>query len=61
MDGSPEFEKFLNEFQELVTKIKNENPYSMFFTGDFNGHSQQWWTGGNSTPEGIKIEDFFFL
>ena len=29
----------------------------MFFTGDFNGHSQLWWPGGDSTPEGTRIED----
>ena len=29
----------------------------MFFTGDFNGHSQLWSTGGDSTPEGDRIED----
>ena len=29
----------------------------MFFTGDFNGHSQLWWQGGDSTPEGNSIED----
>ena len=44
--GSPEFETFLHNFQDLYTKIKSENPYSMFFTGDFNGHSQLWWPGG---------------
>ena len=29
----------------------------MFFTGDFNGHSQLWWQGGDSTAEGNKIEE----
>ena len=29
----------------------------MFFTGDFNGHTQLWWEGGDSTPAGISIED----
>ena len=38
--GSTGFDEFLNNFQDLFTKIKSENPYSMFFTGDFNGHSQ---------------------
>ena len=31
----------------------------MFFTGDFNGHSQQWWTDGDSNPEGNDMEDLF--
>ena len=29
----------------------------MFFTGDFNGHSQLWWQYGDSTTEGNLIED----
>ena len=56
-NASPEFETFLKNFEDLYEKIKNENPYSMFFTGDFNGHSQLWWPGGNSTPEGLRIEE----
>ena len=57
VSGSAEFENFLKDFECLYEKIKGENPYSMFFTGDFNGHSQLWWQGGNSTAEGIKIEE----
>ena len=43
--GSPEFETFLQNFQDLYNKIKSENPHSMFFTGVFNDHSQLWWSG----------------
>ena len=39
---SPEFKVFLSNFTNLYSKIKNENPYASFFTGDFNGHSQFW-------------------
>ena len=31
----------------------------MFFTGDFNAHSQLWWTNGDTTPEGQDIGDLF--
>ena len=31
LDGSIEFQTFLNNFENLVTKIRNENPFSMFF------------------------------
>ena len=31
----------------------------MFFTGDFTAHSQMWWSEGNTTPEGVVIEDLF--
>ena len=29
----------------------------MFFTGDFNAHSQTWWPEGNTSNEGIAIEN----
>ena len=38
--NSPEFETFLLDFRNLHSKIQAENPFAMFFTGDFNGHSQ---------------------
>ena len=31
----------------------------MFFTGDFNAHSQLWWPGGGTPHEGTKIDDLF--
>ena len=35
---------FLSD-KNIQHKIKTENPNaSFFFTGDFNGHSQFWWT-----------------
>ena len=54
--GSPEFEMFLKDLENLYTKIKYENPYVMFFTGDFNAHSQNWWPDGNTNNEGIAID-----
>ena len=35
----PEFQDFLSNFENLHSKIKTENPFAMFFTGDFNAHS----------------------
>ena len=55
--GSPEIERFLNDLENLYTKVKYENPYAMFFTGDFNAHSQNWWLEGNTNNEGIAIEN----
>ena len=55
--GSPEFERFLKDRENLYTKIKYENPYVMFFTGDFNAHSQNWWPDGNTNNEGIAIDN----
>ena len=28
-----------------------------FVTGDFNGHSQFWWSDGDTTAEGSEIEN----
>ena len=53
---SPEFNVSLSNFTNLFSKIKNENPYASFFTGDFNGHSQFWCPDGDTTAEGREIE-----
>ena len=42
-NGTAEFEDFLTNFKNLHATIKDEDPHAMFFTGDFNGHSQLWW------------------
>ena len=57
--NTPEFQDFLLNFKTLYSKIKAENPFAIFFTGDFNGHSQLWWPGGDTNPEGREIEDLF--
>ena len=56
---SPEFQVFLSNFENLYLKIKAENPFATFFTGDFNAHSKLWWSDGVTTPEGRQIEDLF--
>ena len=35
-------------------------PYVILFTGDFNGHCQTWWPGGDSYSEGEAIYDLAF-
>ena len=47
----------MSNFRNLYAKIKTENPFTVFFTGDVNAHSQFWWPGGDTTPEGMEIED----
>ena len=54
--NSPNFQAFLSNFRNLYTKIKAENPFVTFFTGDFNAHSQYWWPDGDTTPECSGIE-----
>ena len=51
----PEFEKFTSNFEILVKNIRLENP-----SGDFNGHSESWWSGGDSNKEGLELENTFF-
>ena len=46
----------MSNFRGLHAKIKAENPFTTFITGDFNAHSQFWWPDGDSTPEGTEIE-----
>ena len=36
-----------------------ENPLAMFFTGDFNAHSQLWWPSGDTTHKGTEIDELF--
>ena len=55
--NSPEFRDFLSNFEIFYSNIKTENPFAVFFTGDFNAHSQFWWPDGDTTPEGTEIEE----
>ena len=57
--NTPEFDKFLENLENLYLKIKNENPFAMFLTGDFNAHSQAWYSGGDTNAEGILLDDLF--
>ena len=54
---SPEFQAFLTNFENLYSNIKTENPFAIFFTGDFNAYSQFWWPDGDTAPEGTEIEE----
>ena len=49
--NSLEFQAFLSNFEDLYLKIKDENPFATFFTGDYNAHSQFWWPDGDTTLE----------
>ena len=56
---SPAFVDFIQNLKHLHSQISSENPYAMFFAGDFNAHSKLWWSGGDTTPEGQELEDLF--
>ena len=55
--NSPNFQAFLSNFRNLYAKIKAENPFTVFFTGDFNAHSPFWWPDEDTTLEDTEIED----
>ena len=57
--NSNEFDLFLENLENLYTKIKNEKPYTTFFTGDFNAHSQSWYPEGDTNAEGVLLENMF--
>ena len=40
--NSRKFQDFMENFRNLHSKVIAENPFAIFFTGDFNGHSQTW-------------------
>ena len=54
--SSPEFHKFLTNFEDLTKKIRDEKPYASFYVGDFNAHCQNWWPEGNTNAEGVTID-----
>ena len=57
--GSVGFEDFLINFENMHEKISSENPYATFFTGDINGHSQEWYPEGDTNAEGAKLDELF--
>ena len=57
--NSDEFNYFLENFQNLHEQIKNLKPYAMFFTGDFNAHSQTWYPEGDTNLEGVELVNLF--
>ena len=54
---SPEFQAFLKNFGNLYSNISTEYPFAIFVTGDFNAHSQFWWSDGDTTPECTEFEE----
>ena len=56
---SPEFHTFVGKFTDLHTKILNLRPYCVIYTGDFNDHSINWWSDGDSNTEGTQFNILF--
>ena len=51
-----EFDYFLNQFEHLINVIKQESPYSVIVTGDFNCRSPLWWPDDISNIKGELFE-----
>ena len=56
---SPEFHTFVGKFTDLHTKILNLRPYCVIYTDDFNAHSINWWSDGDSNTEGTQFNILF--
>ena len=57
--GSEGFEDFLTNFENMYEQMSSEKPYATFFTGDINGHTQEWYPEGDTNAEGIKLDELF--
>ena len=57
--ASAEFENFMQNFTLLTTELRKAKPYALFFTGDFNAHSQSWYSEANTNTEGQLLDDLF--
>ena len=57
--GSDGFEDFLTNFENMYEQMCSEKPYATFFTGDINGHTQEWYPEGDTNAEGIKLDELF--
>ena len=36
--------------------LREDNPFAVFFAGDFKGYSQLWCSGRDTTAEGTAVE-----
>ena len=59
--NSAEFENFIDRLQLVVTRIQNENPYSLTITGDFNCRSSQWWSEDIENLEGSFLDEVLYV
>ena len=57
--SSIEFNCFTDNLEKLTNQMRSEKPYAIFFTGDFNAHSQTWFPEGDTNPEGYLLDELF--
>ena len=49
----------MEKFTNLHTNILSLKPYHIIYTGDFNAHSTNWWSDGDSNNEGTQLDLLF--
>ena len=54
-----EFDQYTKNMDELLTKIKNENPFMIIMTGDFNAKHTEWYSGDSTDKFGEEIHKLF--
>ena len=50
------FENFLSDFDELLSKTASTNSLFTIILGDFNARSSFWWKEDETTTEGTHLE-----
>ena len=53
-----EFQVFMNNFELMLSKMSDENPYCVIVTGDLNCRSSHWWENDIDNEEGKLFEPF---
>ena len=54
--NNTEFENFLSDFEELLSKTVSSNSLFTLILGDFNARSSSWWEEDRTTTEGSQLE-----
>ena len=53
---SEQYEIFIDKLQVLLNHVRDERPYCLILTGDFNCRSSQWWKEDVESPEGAALD-----
>ena len=51
-----EFDQFTMNFELMLSKMNDENPFCIINSGDFNCRSTHWWQNDNESNEGRIFE-----
>ena len=51
-----EFDQFTMNFELMLSKMNDENPFCIIVSGDFNCRSTHWWQNDNESNEGKIFE-----